>query len=321
MPKIPESVVAVPRVKYPMEGDKQRGTLHVDNNTGEVVQVRSGSARLDLCERRGAMKLIPKGGTENDAIVVETNCKSWGCTPCSRRLRARFNLVCELGALTLAPCAFITATYKVVRARYEDAGFVKRDWQELRNGSALKSLEWLRVPELTKKKMLHYHILAGKIEGDLRCYGKDFNVFRFKKRFDSCECLSHSVSRSWYTITGDSYICHVVPVIEKTAGNYLSKYMSKTYQDRLWLETLYGLKRRWSTSSNWPGTQRLRLKQSVASGGEGFQRHGFFQRNMLRITPVSEQGPRVGPDLLQELTAMKGLRSAKARVARKTRRY
>jgi len=67
------------------------------------------------------------------------------------------------------------------------------------------------------------------------------------------------VARLWFKVTGDSYITHAMPV--GGAGGmatYLSKYMMKTFgQDRT------GMSRRWSTSWNWPGNGRVRLRETV----------------------------------------------------------
>lgn len=74
-----------------------------------------------------------------------------------------------------------------------------------------------------------------------------------------CNCLEHVVASTWLGITGDSYVVQVDRVYKpQGAGSYLSKYFSKTFQDRQALEEL-GFKRRFAMSRNFPRLQRLRL--------------------------------------------------------------
>ncbi len=106
----------------------------------------------------------------------------------------------------------------------------------------------------------HHHLIAGPVEGEVACYGRNrFDVRRYRTRFDTCDCLSHRMARPWYQVTGDSYIIHAEGVgTPGDAGRYMAKYLTKTFGMESRLEVL-GMTRRWSTSRGWPGGGRMRL--------------------------------------------------------------
>lgn len=106
--------------------------------------------------------------------------------------------------------------------------------------------------EVTRKLTPHHHLMIGPIDGRIRCYGRDFNVVPFRRRFESCECLSHVLSRAWRDVTKDSWLVHTVPVMEGPgAGGYMAKYLTKTFGIESRMEVL-GMSRRWSTSRGFP---------------------------------------------------------------------
>ena len=112
----------------------------------------------------------------------------------------------------------------------------------------------------------HHHLVMGTIEGAVNCYGRSFDIRRYRRRFDACDCLSHSLARPWYELTGDSDIVHAIPVVgAEGAGGYMAKYLEKTFgmEDRL---KAVGMSRRWSSNRGWPGAGRLRLKQTEDGG-------------------------------------------------------
>ena len=132
--------------------------------------------------------------------------------------------------------------------------------------------------------MPHHHLIAGPISEDqeVSCYGDSFDIRRYRKRFDSCGCLSHSLARPWKEVTVDTEIVHTVAVLgARGAGGYMGKYFLKTFGMEGRLKAV-GMKRRWSTSREWPGTGRLRLKQSLGAGGSGWHdvryRRGYMSR-------------------------------------------
>lgn len=203
----------------------------------------------------------------NGEIQIRTTCKTWGCVACEKKMISLFRLRVEAGVLALGRCAFITLTYRLGEKGIKDADSVAQDWKAFwrelkRSGHASRSMKWLRVVELTKKGMPHLHLVIGPVQGNLRCYGKGpFDERRFRARLAVCTCLSHVWARAWIKVTGDSYICFVVPVVNaRGAGSYLAKYLAKSLGVRKKLRSL-GFVRRWSTSRGWPGNGRLRLKE------------------------------------------------------------
>ena len=184
----------------------------------------------------------------------------------------------EIGCSTLGRCAFITGTYKVDEQRLVDASYVARDWKALWRHLAWSSpiqkqpkekrLKWLRVMEVTKKMMPHWHMVAGTIPDDqrIRCWGDRLDIKDYERRFADCECLAHTFSRAWYAVTGDSYIVHAIPVLGAKGGAaYMAKYVSKTFGMEGRLKAL-GMARRWSSSRGWPGSGRMRLAPSAEGG-------------------------------------------------------
>lgn len=226
-------------------------------------------ATSSRCPREGGIILIAASG---EFMRMRTHCKTWRCLGCRDRLKRLFRMRVQAGCLILGRCLFITLTYKAGSQRLNDVACVRKDWQALwrrlkLHQDPIAKKKWLRVMELTKKGTPHHHLVMGGFGTDdqLRCYGPVFDVRRFRQFFDTCPCVSHRVSREWHAITGDSFICHVVPVVSpKGAGAYMGKYLLKTFDgDRA---KALGMARRWSTSHGWPGTGRLRLKQTEEGG-------------------------------------------------------
>ncbi len=226
-----------------------------------------GSALTSVCPRRGTMLLETATGK---VLERQTNCNSWRCVSCRVRNRSRFQAIVTKGCSTLGRCSFITITYRAVSQRKQDASYVQRDWKEfwrrVRRIPSLKNLEHLRVMELTKKGVPHFHLIVGPVPQEMRikCWrGSDFVIGTYRARMDDCMCLSHICGRLWLAITGDSYIAYAIPVTSaKGAGSYLAKYMMKG-GDVAEREAL-GMKRRWSTSRGWPSDKRMRL---LSEGG------------------------------------------------------
>lgn len=211
---------------------------------------------------------------------------------------ALFESRVQIGGSRLGPCVFITVTYRWVEGRVRDAESVRKEWRAFIKRSWLKPpRKWMKVPEVTKKGELHYHLMAG-LDRDQRrvnCYPRwGFDMKHFTKRFDTCGCVSHELSRVWFDITGDTKIVHTTLVVSnRGAGSYMSKYLAKTLgEERLQLERL-GALRRWSSSKGWPGGGRLQLARSLAAGGPGWN-----ARTLMRSLVGTEKIG--GPDDLME---------------------
>lgn len=202
---------------------------------------------------------------------MNTQCKTWGCLSCRDRMKALFRARVTLGCLTMAPCAFMTVTYKAESPRLQDAQCVAKDWRALwrllkKHHPGSREMEWMRVMELTKKGTPHHHVVIGRTVGQIRCWTRDgFRIDRYRSRLGKCMCLAHVWGALWQEVTGDSYIVHATPVGgAEEAGGYMSKYMEKEF-DRGRAREL-GMGRRWSSSRGWPGNGRRRLLQTESAG-------------------------------------------------------
>jgi len=264
--------------------------------TGEIVP-RKGAASSSYCPRSGHVILERNVlGPGTGRVRMNTNCNTWGCVGCRDRLMRLFKMRVETGISTLGRCGFITITYKAESSRLETAGCVSRDWRALctrlrRSQPEVASWSWFRVMELTKVGTPHHHLIMGTIPRmEINCWGtnEDFDIRRFDRRFDSCECVAHRISREWEELTGDSRIVHANWVTSAQKGaNYLAKYVGKEFDAPRAAEL--GMARRWSSSRTWPGTGRLRLLQTE----RGWDRVRFSEGHI----PEAYTG---GPDSLTE---------------------
>ena len=180
-----------------------------------------------------------------------------------------FKMRVQIGTSRLQPCSFTTFTYRVDGPGRENAESVKKDWKEFWRRwkkSGQKSLEWLRVVELTKRKQPHLHVVMGPVDGQIRCYGRRAIRESWFLARGECGCLSHRLSKVWHEVTGDSWVVHTVPCLGgKGSGGYMAKYMVKGSLVRAELEAM-GFKRRWSRSRGFPGGGLLQLRTSVEEG-------------------------------------------------------
>lgn len=270
------------------------------------------------CNRRGFVWLnAPSGGH----VIIATKCKTWSCRVCQRSLSALFRARVEIGVSRLGRCAFITATYKAEGREDLLADASAKDWRAFLRRlerSGQKPQAWMKVTELTKKKVPHHHILVGPVQGRIRCYsGDSFDVRTFRKRLDQgCNCLSHVWARAWFGVTGDSYIVHATPVISATgAGNYLEKYMGKSHLLRDALVDR-GFIRRWSNSRTWPGGGRLRLWQTTHGGWEKQTFNAYRPSTSLIRTSSKRLLRRDGENLTLLMASKRNLRATVGRMKR-----
>ncbi len=229
-----------------------------------IKDKRPGMASSAACYRPGSIWLLSNQGEYG---WIPTNCNTWRCKGCSERMKERFKARVATGCSTLGRCVFITITYKADVRDPTDAGYVRRDWKALsRRYPRLKSsLKWLRVMELTQKGTPHHHLVAGPIsDGErVRCWTGNLRIREYERRFESCDCLAHSIARHWYAVTGDSYIVHTTPVVgARGAASYMAKYLVKTFGQEDRAKAL-GMRRRWSSSRGWPGAARQRLAPTL----------------------------------------------------------
>lgn len=239
--------------------ERQRGPHSLDTHIGQV-EPKQGMGSSAACPKQGSMRLVSWDG---ESATVRTNCKTWRCTSCCVRMMNLFKMRIESGCLTLGRCALITLTYQADSPRLADVRCVEKDWKALwrrLKGRRESRLKWMRVMEVTRRMIPHYHLVAGPVEGRVRCYRDRLLVGPYLKHFSSCDCLSHRLAREWQEVTGDSYIVHAMEVTgARGAAAYLGKYLLKTFGAEGRLAAL-GMKRRWSSSRGWPGSGRLRMK-------------------------------------------------------------
>ena len=228
-----------------------------------------GAAGSSLCPRRGSMLLERRGG---GVTVVLTNCNSWRCLGCRDRNMNRFRAIVSSGVSTLGRSSFITITYKAGVDRLRVAGCVGRDWKALwrlvrRSDPWTQNLKWLRVMEVTKKGVPHFHLVVGTIpEGkSSNCWGSSLEIGKYRERMERCDCVAHTFGRAWSAVNaGESYIVHAIEVKNGPgAGAYMAKYMGKEFE---WIgET--GMQRKFSKSRGWPSDPRIRLEGSLELNG------------------------------------------------------
>ncbi len=237
-----------------------------------------GFGSSDDCPRKGSVLLE---SWSQRRVIVNTSCKMWRCKSCRDRNMAGFKMKVSTGVSRLGRCAFITITYKADGKWADTAESVSRDWRALRrrlllNAPWVSELRFLRVMELTKKGTPHHHLVMGPVPLDkkIRCWRRNDKLDGgwYLSRLDSCLCMAHTISREWYAVTGDSFMVHGIPVTGAAgAGGYMAKYMGKEFDGER--AEVLGMQRRWSTSHKWPGTGRVRLKQSGRP--EGWRRKSF----------------------------------------------
>lgn len=216
--------------------------------------IRTGSVSQGTCQSAGWAILQAAGGIWK----VPTNCGTWRCSYCQRRNQNRFKLIVEYGSRILGPCYFITVTLRNRDdSELKDAPYVRKAWKELRRRlmrqSRYKKMEWLMVPEVTKRLQSHLHLIVGGIgQRQARC--EDDPDFTEDWVQEECryDCLTHEWSAAWLGITGDSFVCFGTNVIGGLgAGGYLAKYLTKQSEYRDSLEAI-GWAHRYSTSRGWP---------------------------------------------------------------------
>ncbi len=252
--------------------------IYRTSTTDQTPVDAEGMGMSSDCPRKGSILLQ---SWDRRVIIINTTCNTWRCVGCRDRLKSAFKAKVNTGVSRTGRCAFITITYKAGGQRLLAAECVKKDWQAFTRRLRLHAkwvseMEWLRVMELTKAGTPHHHLVMGPVpqEKRVRCWKRyeSLDATHYLRNLDSCACLSHTMAREWYAVTGDSWLIHGMPVYSaKGAGSYMAKYMGKEFDGDRAAEL--GMQRRWSTSRGWPGTSRMRLQQSGRP--EGWARHSF----------------------------------------------
>lgn len=247
------------------------------------------------CPRGGWMCLTTKWAA---LITVPTVCQTWRCPRCGPKRKAFASMRCEHGSIFLAwpgPLRLITLTYRrvpsetVVDARSALADF--RRFVQLYRRRSHGQLRWFRVPEVTRRGQVHWHVISGDLVGNRR----------------ECEQL---IRDCWALASRRKgvVINYVVDVSETTASGsarYITKYLLKT---ALTFETLEerGFKRRWTCSRDWTKPARLELRGTAENA---WLRHEWVAPRVAHadvaagreLARTSRLADRVGDDLVLTL--------------------
>ena len=261
------------------------------------------------CPRRGFITLRTKIGQE---VTLPTACHSWGCFSCKNKLTYLTKKRIALGVSMEEPSFLITVTYRTVGQDRQDVVSVRKDWTALlrclkpKNGT----LRWFRVIEATKRGQPHIHLLIAGIGNRVACCRKIQNecshpvTKRYIQQFCEVNCLEHEWGKHWLDITGDSFVVDArLSYGINGAASYLAKYLAKSLSAFEALNDL-GFKRRFSTSRNWRGFDRLRLSVTIREQWEekrlfAYERDGAVD-SIRAAAAASVDSPvltRVGTDV------------------------
>ncbi len=227
-----------------------------------------------VCPRSGYVRLFDE--TNLFVGTMPTTCKTWGCKQCQIKLRQYFQMRIQHIVSTAGPCYFITTTLRLVNDTPVTADYANTVLTRFLRlvKSMYPNLYYVKVPELTKKKQPHFHLMIGGISEVKDCCGRKVKGKHLHSQTAEnakvCKygCLEHWLRELWYGITGDSYRVQADRVYNSAgAGNYLSKYFAKTFNDHMEMWDA-GFKTRYSMSRNIPKLERMRLKgtQDLAWG-------------------------------------------------------
>lgn len=185
-----------------------------------------------------------------------------------------FVLKVASGCLSLGRSYFTTVTYQADESALRSAPSVARDlgrlWERLRERASQDSWAWVKVPELTRRRQVHLHLIIGKVGRRVAmCEKNPKSRRRWVDRTCSQNCLAHEIAREWFDITKDSYVVDSSPVRSASkVASYVAKYLSKGFAEREELEAR-GFSRRYSTSRNWPGRTGLGFRGTAEGAWKG----------------------------------------------------
>lgn len=309
-----------------------------------------GSPTEAVCQKRGYVVLTAPDQTIG---AYPTNCKSWRCIPCRRKLLALFIERAMIGYSTIGPLFFITNTFKKelhTTVNATDAGLV---WSEYlkRMRKRHPNLQYLKVIELTKQKQPHFHCLVGGLGMMQDNCRRDNQKVTPKHLHGRCKllprrrgqgkdgtshslCLEHDVYETWKAASGDSFI-NLTRRVYGVVGlcNYLSKYMMKNATEFEEQKNL-GFGKRWTQSYGWPKLPKMMLRGTlekawlkvdaariIDTGVYSSMIAAAGQRIVeAETTPQTGWFERLGSELAKEMAAYKVNRAAK-QIAEKLLNY
>lgn len=225
-----------------------------------MKSTKIGRPSSSKCPRSGFSCLENK--ITGRTYVLKTRCRQWDCLACRDRNLEAVQRRIEYGCWMQSGSLLITITYKFAgRSTLRSNDVVLRDLGRLfglmKRRSRYRNLSWFKVPELTKKKQIHLHLVVGGVEAPVvAACEREPNYGRAWRR-RACVCVEHTWSKVWERITGDSYVVDASEVLSGAkAASYLGKYLVKGMADRREL-VRRGFVNRWSCSRNWPRGELL----------------------------------------------------------------
>ena len=188
------------------------------------------------CPRRGVAIMKSRSGK---MFGVGTRCKLWACPICRKKNRRALVENVEYAQSLMGPLWLLTLTLRNIKGReLRGAEYVSQVWAawlrllKTRQAWRFKTMEWMKVAELTKKGQPHLHVL----------------MIGVKKP----ETAQKIMRACWLEVTGDSFIVDFELVRHAgKMGNYLADYVFKGFYQRERMEAA-GFSRRFSRSRGWP---------------------------------------------------------------------
>ncbi len=195
------------------------------------------------------MCLTTKSGM---TLTVATVCQTWKCRRCGPKRKQYAALRAEHGSTLLPwpePLSLITLTYRMtgtqdlITAQSALKDF-RRFAQLLRRRSA-SQFRWFRVPEVTRRGQIHWHVISGDLAGTR------LDAERLVR-----DCWAIATRRDGKVI---NHVVDVSPTTAKTSAAYVAKYLLKSSLSFQTLEER-GFARRWGTSRNWSKPKNIILR-------------------------------------------------------------
>lgn len=288
------------------------------NSTTRKWSIKRGAAIYKKCPKEGTIWLRTRTGYDCAFLVT---CKSWHCMGCRDRKLNQVKGLIACGLLAPGRFYLITLTYVAVWSRDGilenpvDAKTASKHFRKLlvlmKSRMEEQALVWLKVPELTKRKQLHWHLVMGGLS---KKYRRCKTVY--KRWRGSCQCLEHQISKLWLDITGDSHVVDVRVVIGAIgAASYLAKYLGKQIVEGSVRDELEkrGYIRRYSRSRNWRGGYKMQRRGTVEDSWfvVGHMKGRWFDRIrvLTHYTPEAEQvGDPYAVQLSKAYAVLKAIR-------------
>ncbi len=241
-----------------------------------------GGAATTVCPRRGIAILTPR---DSDPLIIETNCKTWGCKSCRDR---KLNLIRQMityGLKSSATKAYLVSyTYSAPGNRREittdpvHAERAKKDWRALlralRRHSQLNQIQMFKVTELTRRLQIHHHTVTTGFTSEYKNGNCGINPDWSRNPKPSCDCLRCMLSRLWLGITHTSHIVDVREIHHQEGiATYLTSYLKKQmYGKKRQIMEERGFIRRFTKTNGWLSSIKVVTR---GTDEEAWLGHGF----------------------------------------------